>query len=126
MPSFEHEFDAAENESFSKLAWAIRFFATLTFIYGGLQVLSGLRSMPQPITAAIYIGIGVLLMVVAGWLWSAGTSFRDIVNTEGSDVMNLIFALGKLRRVYTLWAWVFAVICVLIVLAIFLAVGRAG
>ena len=67
MPSYEHEFDANDNESFSKLAGAVRVFAILLFIYGVLQVLGGLDQLSQPIYAAIAIGIGILFMVVAGW-----------------------------------------------------------
>jgi hypothetical protein len=122
---YEHEFSEEHNREFSKLAGAMKFVAVVMFILGVLYLIGGVMEMSAPVAALLTIGRGIVFVVIGGWLWSAATSFNDIVKTEGNDVMNLMFALRKLRSVYTLQAWLFAIACVLIVVAVFLLVGRA-
>jgi hypothetical protein len=124
-PSYEHEFSEEHNREFSKLAGAMKFVAIVMFIFGIIYMILGVMAMSAPVVALLTIGRGVIFVVIAGWLWSAATSFNDIVKTEGNDLMNLMFALRKLRSVYTLQAWLIAIGCILVVVAVFLLFGRA-
>ncbi|HEV7558062.1 MAG TPA: hypothetical protein VGO00_21490 [Kofleriaceae bacterium] len=124
LPAYEHEFSEEHNREFSKLAGAMKFVALVMFILGVVYMILGVLSMSAPIVALLEIGRAVIFMVIGGWLWSAATSFNDIVKTEGNDVMNLMYAMRKLRSVYTLQAWLFVIACILIVIAVFLLVGR--
>jgi hypothetical protein len=126
MPAYEHEFGDAENQEFSKLSGAMKLVAITGYVFGILYVLSGIISLNTPFAATLTIGEGVVAILIATWLWSAAVSFRDIVVTEGNDLMNLMYAMRKLRKVYALQAWLFAIACILFVLLIFLLVGRSG
>jgi hypothetical protein len=114
MPK-EHEFDIAENEVFNGLAGSMGFCGIMSIIFGAIYSLQGLLSIGS-IAGMITIGIGVVLILMGGWLWSASRSFKQIVRTEGSDITLLMHALRKLRSVY-------ATQSVLYVLAILLIIG---
>jgi hypothetical protein len=108
VPS-EHEFDASENEVFSGLSGSMRFVAVVTIILGILLAIIGVMSMSAPIDALVNIGQGVCLVLIGAWLFSAGSSFSDVVHTEGNDITNLMFAIKKLKNAYTLQAWLFGI-----------------
>lgn len=125
LASYEHEFDEADNQQFSKLAGAMRFVAISMLVLGVIFCLVGVMSMSAPLSALISIGQGVVFLLISGWLNSAATAFRDIVRTEGNDLMNLMYAMTKLRSVFRLQAWLIGIACVLFVLALFLVLGRS-
>src|SRR5262245_61914780 len=52
---------------------------------------------------AIQGGVAGLLYLLMGiWTSSSAASFRQIVDTRGSDISHLMNALGSLNRMYTL------------------------
>jgi hypothetical protein len=59
-------------------------------------------------------GQGFVLVVIGGWLVSASGALADVVATEGNDIRNLMFAMKKLKSVYTLQAWLLGIACVLV------------
>jgi hypothetical protein len=83
-------------------------------------------SLSAPVQGVINIAIGVCMIMVASWLWGAAVSFRMIVVTEGNDITNLMYAIKKLRSVYTLQAWLIGIACALVVLGLVLLLSRTG
>jgi len=122
VPS-EHEFDASENEVFSGLSGAMRFVAAITMILGILLVCVGVLSLSSPIDAVVNLGQGVCMILIGAWLYSAGNNFKDIVNTEGNDITNLMFAIKKLKNVFTLQAWLLGIAIALVVIGVVAALA---
>lgn len=118
VPS-EHEFDASENEVFSGLSGAMRFVAAVTIILGVLFAIVGVFSLSSPITALVNLGQGVCMILIGVWLYGAGNNFKDVAITEGNDITHVMFAIKKLKNVYTLQAWLFAISIALVVIGIF-------
>jgi len=125
MPK-EYEFDINDNEVFDGTSKAMKFVSIATFVFGLLYILNGVMALGMPIFGAIYIAVGICMIMIASWLWGAAVSFRMIVVTEGNDMTNLMYAIKKLRSVYTMQAWLIGIACALIVLALILLLGRAG
>jgi hypothetical protein len=119
MPK-EFEFDINDNEVFDGTSKAMKFVSIVTFIFGLLYVLSGVMSLGRPVAGVINLALGICMIMIASWLWSAAVSFKMIVVTDGNDITNLMYAMRKLRSVYTLQAWLMAIACLLILLALFL------
>ena len=64
---------------------------------------------------------GIFLLVTGLWTRNAAQSFKRVVNTTGSDIENILGALGELRKLYSLQYWF--MILTLIALAVILIVG---
>ena len=64
---------------------------------------------------------GIFLLVTGLWTRNAAQSFKRVVNTTGSDIENILGALGELRKLYSLQYWL--MILTLIALAVILIVG---
>lgn len=115
MESREYEFSSSQNELIKNLADKMRFVAAFLIAVGALGVIGGLLTLARGglsniISAVVYILIGV-------WTNNASSAFRRIVETSGSDIENLMGALGELRKLYTLQYWL------LIIAFIFIAVA---
>ena len=111
-----YEFGAEDNETFNGLAKAMKFVGAISGLLGVLQMIGGFFSghMAGFVTA----GQGLVLVIVGGWLVSASGALADVVATEGNDIRNLMFAMKKLKNVYTLQAWLLGIACVLVVVVI--------
>lgn len=69
---------------------------------------------------AIYVGVtGIFFLLLGVWTRSAGGSFQKIVDTQGSDITNLMNALSSLKSMY-------ALIYLLVVLALVGGVVAVG
>jgi len=111
-----YEFGAEDNETFNGLAKAMKFVGAISGLLGVLQMIGGFFSghMAGFVTA----GQGFVLVIIGGWLVSASGALADVVATEGNDIRNLMFAMKKLKNVYTLQAWLLGIACVLVVVVI--------
>jgi hypothetical protein len=125
MPK-EYEFDINDNEVFNGTSKVMKFVSIFTFIFGLLYLLSGIMSLGAPIQGVVNIAMGICMIMIASWLWGAAVSFKMIVVTEGNDITNLMYAIKKLRSVYTLQAWLIGIVCVLFVLLLLLLFTRSG
>ncbi|WP_448573732.1 DUF5362 family protein [Trichothermofontia sp.] len=119
MESHEFEFDTSQNELFGDLARKMGFVGLLFIALGALTVLGGvfggLKSLSNLFVGVLYILIGL-------WTKNAADSFRRIVDTQGSDIANLMMALGQLRKLYTLQYWAIIISIIFVVLALILAI----
>ena len=119
MESREYEFSSSQNELIKNLADKMRFVAYFLIAVGALGALGGLLSLRTGgvgniISAVVYILIGV-------WTNSASSAFRRIVETSGSDIENLMGALGELRKLYTLQYWLLIIALIFIAIALVFA-----
>ncbi len=124
----EYEFTEEENQVVTDLTSKMAFvglasaiIGVLLIIIGGLEFMgwaSSRRSTAAELVSVAATGLqGIVLLLVGVWTRSASEAFKRIVDTEGNDIGNLMFALGHLRRIYGLQR------AVLIVALALLAVG---
>ncbi len=99
----------------------MRFVGVMSIVFGVLEALFGLVAGIN-LRGLLTIGQGALLIVIGGWLATAATSLGDISKTQGNDVMNLMYAMRKLKSVFTLQAWLMGIACALLIAALALAV----
>ncbi|MFT3694325.1 MAG: hypothetical protein QM831_14355 [Kofleriaceae bacterium] len=100
-----YEFGGAENEVFVSTSRVMKIVGVLMSVFG---ILIGLGAMlgkaKLELASLVQIGQAVVMVVVGGWLTSAAKSLREIADTQGQDIPNLMFAMRRLRSVYTLQA----------------------
>ncbi len=114
MEDKQYEFDRSQNELILDLSNKMRFVSYFLIAGGVLSGIIGLLSLNVGviIPAVVDILIGV-------WTLNAASSFKLIVDTQGNDIVNLMGALGELRKLYRLQYWL------LIITLVFLAIALA-
>jgi hypothetical protein len=116
----QHEFSAEHNRSFGKLATGMTITAIAMAILGIIYIVAGAISFAMNPPVLLGIARGVVFVLIAVFLASGAKSIRHIITTEGNDITNLMAAMRKLRTVYSLQLWSFALLCLLAVLAVVL------
>jgi len=128
----EYEFDRNQNTTISRLASAMKFCAIFELVIG---ILYGVFAMLSLLAGAIGGVISnaivcTLLIVLAVMQSSAAGFFRNVATTQGSDIMNLMFALDKLRGYFStkrvLYIIVMCLVVVLIVFVVLFGMSRTG
>ena len=94
----------------------MRFVGYFLIAIGVLLILAGIINFRAGGFSTIIQGI--VQLIVGIWTAKAATSFQLIVKTQGSDIENLMSALGELRKLYTLQYWVFIIALILIAIGI--------
>jgi hypothetical protein len=117
-----YEFDQNDNEVFSGLSQAMKFVGVISSVLGILQAIGGLIS--GHLQGFLTAGQGFVLVVIGGWLVSASGALGDIVSTQGNDIGNLMFAMRKLKSVYTLQAVLLGLACLLVIVLLFVVIGH--
>ena len=114
MEERQYEFDQSQNELILDLSNKMRFVSYFLIAGGVLAAIIGLLGLNPGviIQAVVDILIGV-------WTLNAASSFKLIVDTQGNDIVNLMGALGELRKLYRLQYWL------LIITLVFLAIALA-
>lgn len=116
MESREYEFSSSQNELIKNLADKMRFVAYFLIAVGVLAVIGGLFSLRTGGVGNIINGVVYILIGV--WTNNASSAFQRIVATTGSDIENLMGALGELRKLYTLQYWLLIIALVFIAIAL--------
>ncbi len=121
-----YEFSESQNGLIKDLSQKMRFVGYFSIGVGVLSILGGLLSLATGGPSGIISGI--LAIVVGLWTLSAGNAFQRIVATQGSDIENLMGALGELRKLYTLqfWALILALVFTAIGLIVAIVSSAAG
>jgi hypothetical protein len=115
----QYEFNQGENAVFSTLASSMKFVAIALMVLGALSILLVLTGdFSTLVSGVVYIFIGI-------WTRSAANSIRAVVDTEGSDIMHLMNAMGDLNKLYNLQKWLLIIGLVLIAVVFALAVAAA-
>ena len=114
-----YEFDARQNELVGELAKRMLWVAYFLLLAGALVGVVGMGTLTE---RGIFSLIQAGFMIIIGvWTKRAAAAFDGIVQTEGSDIANLMVALGELRKLYTLQFWVIALaIGMLVILLLFI------
>ncbi|MFB2937687.1 DUF5362 family protein [Aerosakkonemataceae cyanobacterium BLCC-F154] len=115
MESREYEFSGSQNELIKNLADKMRFVAYFLIAAGVLSVIGGIFNLRTGLGAIIN---GVVYILIGVWTNSASSAFRRIVETSGSDIENLMGALGELRKLYTLQYWLLIIALVFTAIAL--------
>ena len=118
-PGSSYEFTLMQEEVIRALSKKMNFVAYFYIVASGLVGLAGLGFMF--VNAWIGLFYMILLtpeLLIGLWTLSAGKSFRQIVDTKGHDIPNLMSALGSLRKLYTLMFWILIIGLAFMVLAI--------
>ena len=126
-PDKEYEFGIAENEVFSGLGGWMLVVGIGSIVLGVLQGMLGVVTLALvkngEVQGLLTVGQGVVLGLIGAWLTSASRAFRDLVRTEGSDVMLLMKAMKKLRAVYTLQGILMIIACVFVAIMLVVLFG---
>lgn len=120
MEGKQYEFEQSQNELILDLSNKMRFVSYFLIAIGVLAGIIGLFSV-NPGT----IIQGVVQTLIGIWTLNAASSFKLIVDTEGNDIVNLMGALGELRKLYRLqyWLLIIALIFMAIALVIIIIAG---
>jgi hypothetical protein len=120
------EFGPAEDDVFGRLAGAMKFVAVFLVVVGVVAISGALVTHAHTTGAELISGIvqGVVSCIVGGWLLGAAGSLRAITETKGMDIPNLMLAMDKLRKVYTLQAVLLGIACAVVLVALVLAISR--
>ncbi len=103
--SGEYEFTTLENQTVDKAATWTKILAIVMIIDGGLALFGC-----NIIGAAIKIAIGVYFL-------NAAKALKAVVDTEGSDVTNMMTALDKIGSAFIVRIWVMVIgVCLMLVL----------
>lgn len=103
MDNRYYEFDQTQNQLFQDLARKMRFVGYFFIAIGVLLMIVGLLSLSRGGLGSEINGI--ILVIIGFWKISAANAFERIFKTQGSDIENLMGALGELRKLYTLQFW---------------------
>lgn len=119
METQQYEFSSSQNEVIKQLADKMRFVSYFLLGVGAFNILDGLLSLRLDGVGEIVTG--VFLIIIGFWTTKAASSFQQIVDTQGSDVQNLMGALSELRKLYALQFWLLIVTLVFVILAVMLS-----
>lgn len=104
-----YEFNEAENEVIGKLSNRMYWVAIVFLIFGGIKIFEGLQSLlldlkltdtllrdmvQHFVLSIMYVIMGILTL-------SVSQSFKLVVNTEGSDIENMMNAVRSLTKLQT-------------------------
>lgn len=92
--------------------------AILAFI-GGVLALVAAASQGRFDFGAIIQGVFLLLTGI--WTRNAAQAFNRVVSTTGSDIENIMGALGELRKLYTLQYWLIVIMLVALAITLILS-----
>ena len=117
MEDKQYEFDQSQNELILDLSNKMRFVSYFMIAGGVLSIIISLfqKNGGFIISAVVDILIGV-------WTLNAASSFKLIVDTEGNDIVNLMGALGELRKLYRLQYWLLIIALVFMAIALVLVI----
>lgn len=125
MPGNGYEFTGEQNRVIRSLARKMQAVGIFMLVLGALA-LAGFVASLFGTPAGVWIPVAVFFALIGVWTVRAGREFRQVVETEGSDISHLMTALTELKKFYTLNFWLFVVYLVLIVLAILGIPGGLG
>jgi len=114
MEGRNYEFDSNQNELIAVLAKRMTWVGRFMIAFSVLAIIGGAATFADDGLNAIIQG--VFIIVLAVWTLRAASAFSSITTTEGSDISNLMTALGELRKLYTLQYWLIIVAIVLVII----------
>jgi hypothetical protein len=119
MESRVYEFDQSQNSLIRDLAQKMRFVGYFLIALGVLLLIGGIISVRSGEIGGIING--VIQILIGFWTHKAASSFQRIVDTQGSDITNLMGALGELRNLYSFQFWLILIGIIFIAVALVIA-----
>lgn len=119
MESRVYEFDQSQNSLIRDLAQKMRFVGYFLIALGVLLLIGGIISVRSGEIGGIING--VIQILIGFWTYKAASSFQRIVDTQGSDITNLMGALGELRNLYNFQFWLILIGIIFIAVALVIA-----
>jgi hypothetical protein len=120
MDNGTYEFNESQNQLILDLSKKMLFVSYFLIAGGILGVLGGLIIVLKGGFGELVQG--VILLITGIWTINAAKAFQLIVDTQGSDIENLMGALGQLRKLYTLQYWLFLIALIFMAIALILTV----
>lgn len=115
----EYEFNQQQNEIIKALSVKMLFVGIFLIVVSLFNLVPAVLAivggnMNQQVLSKLITG--VFYIIIGWWTINASSSFKLVVETEGSDITNLMNALGELKKLYTLQFWIVVIAIILIVL----------
>ena len=105
----EYEFTDSQNQIISQLASKMGWVAMFGLVVGVMIAVLGLFSLGGDGQGLVFLVQSVFVITIALWTRRAALGFRQVVETTGSDISNVMSALGELKKLYTLHYWLIIV-----------------
>ena len=123
MEGKQYEFDQSQNELILDLSQKMRFVGYFLTAVGILGIISGIIALFNSPSLSINNFINGIVNTIFGvWINKAASSFKQIVDTQGNDIVNLMGALGELRKLFGLIYWLLIIALVFIVIGILVGI----
>lgn len=124
-----YEFTSSQNQLIGDLAKKMNFVGILMVVSGVISIIGGIVTLFAATSQGGFdfssIVNGVLLLLTGLWTRNAAQAFNRVVNTAGTDIENMMGALGELRKLYTLQYWLIIIVLIFLVLALIFGVLAA-
>jgi hypothetical protein len=130
MEGAAYEFTAAQNELLQNLSKKMRFIGGTLVVIALIYIAAGVFPFTRSAIPGWYGVVSICGDFIAGALFlalgiftiKAASSIRLIVETEGSDIKNLMDALAFLLRNYRIQYWVIVTALLILVTALGMAI----
>ncbi len=126
-----YEFNESENSVFAEVATRMKAVGFFIVFFGFLNIIFCafvlVQSKDFRLGAPGIGGIsqGLFFLLIGIWTRDAGSSFRQIVDSQGNDIRNLMDAMGSLKKLYTLQFWLLVIALVLVAIALLAGLSSA-
>jgi hypothetical protein len=124
MEAKTYEFTDAQNQLIGTLAKRMKFVAIFFIVLGAIVAASGLFTLSRGIEGIVTIFMGALYIIIGIWTIRAAISFKQIVDTEQSDISYLMNALNELKKLYTLQYVLMIIAIIFMAIAILAGITR--
>jgi UDP-N-acetylmuramyl pentapeptide phosphotransferase/UDP-N-acetylglucosamine-1-phosphate transferase len=125
MTERQYEFSDDQNRSIRDLAGRMVWVGTFGLALGAMLAVLGILTLDQ--LGVVITPLGLLILPSALWTRRTGGSFQKVVETEGSDIDNVMSAIDDMRKLFTLFYWLALVAIVFALIGLvsgWLLVGR--
>lgn len=96
-----YEFNDAENSVIDKAAGRAKLWGIISTTIGALQVLGSCGAVAQP-SLGTWLPTGIVAIVVGVTFIGVGNSLKNVVQTQGNDMMHMMQALQKMSTAFTI------------------------
>ncbi|MBX3185999.1 MAG: hypothetical protein KF819_03245 [Labilithrix sp.] len=104
----QYEFNDMENAVIDKTAGRAKLWGIISTSIGALQILGSCGAIANP-GMATYLPAGIIAIVIGVTFMGVGNSLKNVVQTQGNDVMHMMQALEKMGS-----AFMIQIVCAII------------
>jgi len=111
-----YEFNDTENAIIDRAASRAKLWGIISTVLGGLQCFTSCLAVVNPVLA-IALPAGIVAVVVGITFMGVGNSLKQVVQTQGNDLMHMMQALDKMGS-----AFMVQIVCAIVGFAL-MAIG---